>query len=230
MKRIGDTDQYEPGCIYELQVCVDGEWYAFYVGETTNTDRRLAEHQWAAKNATEASTLVYRTIHYQFEPAGCEWRMMPVHAYGAEGPEDAEDEHIMMLLRQGVTLTNEKKGNAAWMTQRVAEAQDMVQRKITSYRKYREVITQEQADAKHAEWLKDNTRALPDDFYDQIGVSAEQRRQKEIDRKEKAIRREQLRVQAVAEREAEWARNVELMRNSYSTDSYRTDLFKPKGE
>jgi len=171
-KRLEGTDLFEPGCIYELQVCVDGEWYAFYVGETTNTDRRLAEHQWAAKNATEASTLVYRTIKHQFEPAGCEWRMMPVHAYGAEGPEDAEDEHIMMLLRQGVTLTNEKKGNAAWMTQRVAEAQDMVQRNITSYRKYREVITQEQADAKHREWLKDNTRALPDDFYESMAERA----------------------------------------------------------
>jgi len=230
MKRIADTDQFVSGIIYELQVKVDGAWYAFYVGETTNADRRFAEHQWAAKNATEASTLVYRTISQQFEPAGCAWRMQPVHEYGAEGPEDAEDEHIMMLLRQGTTLTNEKKGNANWMADRQREAADMVQRKITSYRKYRQVITQEQLNLKHQEWLAEDKRALPEDFYDRIGVSAEQRRQKEIDRKEKAARREQLRVQAVADREAEWARNAEIMRNSYSTEGHRTDLFKTKGE
>jgi hypothetical protein len=136
------------------------------------------------------------------------------------------DEHIMMLLRQGTILTNEKKGNASWMADRQREAADMVHRNITSYKQYREVITQEQANAKHAEWLAETKRALPEDFYDQIGVSAEQRRQKELDRKENAARREQLRSQAVAEREAEWARNVELMRNSYSTDGHRADLFK----
>lgn len=219
MKRIADTSLYEPGIIYELQVCVDDAWYAFYVGETTDPDRRLSEHQWAAKNATESSTLVYRTIHQQFEPAGCAWRMQPVHHYGAEGPEDAEDEHIMMLLRQGVTLTNEKKGNAVWMTQRIAEAQDMVQRKITSYRKYREVITQEQATAKHAEWLKENKRALPEDFYAQIGVTAEQRRQKEVDRKERQARRDAEVAAHRIKQEAEWQEQVKRMQASYGKPS-----------
>ena len=215
MKRIAGTDLFEPGYIYELQVCVDGEWYAFYVGETTDPDRRLSEHQWAAKNATESSTLVYRTISQQFEPAGCEWRMIPVHEYGAEGPEDAEDEHIMMLLRQGTTLTNEKKGNAVWMQTRVREAQDMVHRKITSYRKYREVIDQEAANARHAGWIDNDKRALPDDFYDQIGSNAEQRRQKEIDRLERQARRD-VEVAAIRiKQEAEWAEQVERMRNSY---------------
>lgn len=216
-KRISDTDQFEPGCIYELQVQVDGEWYAFYVGETTNTDRRLGEHQWAAKNATEASTPVYRTIKYQFEPAGCAWRMQPVHEYGAEGPEDAEDEHIMMLLRQGVTLTNEKKGNATWMHTRVAEAQDMVRRNITSYREYKQVITQEQLNARHAGWIADadNKRALPDGFYEQIGVSAEQRRQKEIDRLERIARRDAEVAAVRAQQEAEWAEQVKRMQASY---------------
>lgn len=215
MKRIDNTELFEPGCIYELQVCVDGAWHPFYVGETTNADRRLAEHQWAAKNATESSTLVYRTIKHQFEPAGCEWRMMKVHEYGAEGPEAGEDEHIMMLLRQGVTLTNEKKGNATWMTTRVAEAQDMVQRNITSYREYRQVIDQEAANARHAKWDADNKRALPEEFYDQIGVSAEQRRQKEQDRRERIARRDAEVAAVRAQQEAEWAEQVERMMASY---------------
>jgi hypothetical protein len=215
MKRVADTDLFEPGCIYELQVCVDGEWYAFYVGETTDPDRRLAEHQWAARNATESSTLVYRTIKQQFEPAGCEWRMQPVHAYGAEGPEDAEDEHIMMLLRQGVTLTNEKKGNANWMTQRVAEAANMVERNITSYKKYREVITQEQANARHAGWDTQHKRSLPEDFYNEIGVKAEQRRQREIDRKERQARRDAEVAAVRVQQEAEWQEQVKRMMASY---------------
>lgn len=214
-KKIENTDQFEPGCIYELQVCVDGEWYAFYVGETTDPDRRLAEHQWAAKNATEASTQVYRTIKFQFEPAGCAWRMIPVHEYGSEGPEAGEDEHIMMLLRQGVTLTNEKKGNANWMTQRVAEAQDMVRRNITSYKKYKEILSQEQLNGRHAGWDKGNRRALPEDFYDKIGVSAEQRRQKERDRKERQARRDAEVAAHRARQEAEWNEQVARMRASY---------------
>lgn len=206
-KRIEGTDLFEPGIIYELQVCVDDTWYAFYVGETTDPDRRLAEHEWAAKNATEASTLVYRTISQQFEPAGCAWRMQPVHHYGAEGPEDAEDEHIMMLLRQGVTLTNEKKGNAAWMTQRVAEAADMVARGITSYKKYREVITQEQANAKHAEWLKENKPALPKEFYTSMAERANKMAEKAREKMARADRQAAAVAEHRAQQIAEWEKN-----------------------
>jgi hypothetical protein len=213
MKRIADTDQFVSGIIYELQVKVDGAWYAFYVGETTNADRRFAEHQWAAKNATEASTLVYRTISQQFEPAGCAWRMQPVHEYGAEGPEDAEDEHIMMLLRQGTTLTNEKKGNANWMADRQREAADMVQRKITSYRKYRQVITQEQLNLKHQEWLAEDAtdqRGLSADFKQSIALAAEQRAQA---LKKKQERAEQQAAEVARHRQQqirEYERNLKM--------------------
>lgn len=206
-KRNDATGEFEPGIIYELQVEVDGAWYAFYVGETTDPDRRLREHQWAAAHATESSTLVYRTIKQQFEPAGCAWRMLPVHTYGTAGPEDAEDEHIMMLLRQGTTLTNEKKGNANWMAERQQEAEDMVRRKITSYKTYRAVITQEQANARHAEWLAENHRALPSEFYEKVNASAEQRRQKELARRERAERRAAEVAAHRAKQIAEWKGN-----------------------
>jgi hypothetical protein len=214
-KRIEGTNEYLPGVIYQLQVCVDGNWEPFYVGETTNPGRRLREHQLSAAAATEHSTFVYRSIRYGFEPAGCEWRMQPVHESGAEGPEDAEDEHIMMLLRQGTTLTNEKKGNAVWMQTRVREAQDMVHRKITSYRKYREVIDQEAANARHAGWIDNDKRALPDDFYDQIGSNAEQRRQREQDRLERQARRDAEIAAIRIKQEAEWAEQVKRMMASY---------------
>lgn len=192
-KRIDNTDLYEPGCIYELQVCVDGNWYPFYVGETTNAERRLAEHQWAAKNATESSTLVYRTIRYQFEPAGCEWRMMKVHDYGNEGPEAAEDEHIMMLLRQNQVLTNEKKGNVNWMAERQAQAADMRARGITSYAKYKQTITQEQMNERHQEWLAEDAtyqrQALPDSFYREVEARAEKLALAEHTKKQRAERR-----------------------------------------
>lgn len=192
MKRIADTDQFEPGIIYELQVYVDDIWHAFYVGETTDAERRLNEHQASARNASETSTLVYRTIQQQFVPAGCTWRMMPVHEYGAEGPTDAEDEHIMMLLRQGIILTNEKKGNANWMRERVAQAQDMRSRNITSYKEYKR-ITQQELNKKHKEWIDDQDQkksGLPADFKKQVSIQAEIRFEKEQKRQLRNAKRE----------------------------------------
>ena len=192
MKRIADTDQFEPGIIYELQVYVDDIWHAFYVGETTDAERRLNEHQASARNASETSTLVYRTIQQQFVSAGCAWRMMPVHEYGAEGPTDAEDEHIMMLLRQGIILTNEKKGNANWMRERVAQAQDMRSRNITSYKEYKR-ITQQELNKKHKEWIDDQEQkksGLPADFKKQVSIQAEIRFEKEQKRQLRNAKRE----------------------------------------
>lgn len=192
MKRIADTDQFEPGIIYELQVYVDDIWHAFYVGETTDAERRLNEHQASARNASETSTLVYRTIQQQFVAAGCAWRMMTVHEYGAEGPTDAEDEHIMMLLRQGIILTNEKKGNANWMRERVAQAQDMRSRNITSYKEYKR-ITQQELNKKHKEWIDDQDQkksGLPADFKKQVSIQAEIRFEKEQKRQLRNAKRE----------------------------------------
>ena len=217
-KRIPDTNLFEPGVIYELQVQVDGSWHPFYVGETTNPEQRLNQHRWAAEHATEDSTLVYRTIRYQLEPAGCEWRMMTVHEYGAEGPEDAEDEHIMMLLRQNQILTNEKKGNANWMAERQAQAADMRQRGITSYKKYKEIVTQEAANARHAAWLSDikpldehrvqatfilnNVRASVNDL-------AEERAAKAAEKAQRAAKREARVAAARAEQIAAWQANLD---------------------
>jgi predicted GIY-YIG superfamily endonuclease len=196
-KRIDNSDQYEPGCIYELQVCVDGNWYPFYVGETTNLDQRLQQHKQQVKAASDASTFVYRSIRFAFEANNCDWRIMKVHDYGAEGPEAAEDEHIMMLLRQGVVLTNEKKGNAAWMAERVAQAADMVRRKITSYREYKQVITQEQLNERHQDWLAEDateTRGLPREFKQAVADRAQQR----FDAEQKKAERVRAREAAVA--------------------------------
>ncbi len=209
-KRIPDTNEYLPGIIYQLQVSVDGNWEPFYVGETTNPGRRLREHQFNAQSATEHSTFVYRSIAV-FEAEKLAWRMMTVHEYGTEGPEAAEDEHIMMLLRQGVVLTNEKKGNANWMTERVAQAADMVRRGINSYQEYKKVITAEQLRERQLDWLAEDAtehRALPDKFYRELEEQAEQRALAEQRRRERAVRREESVAAARAIQIAEWeARN-----------------------
>ncbi|CAB4165972.1 GIY-YIG_SF domain containing protein [uncultured Caudovirales phage] len=207
-KRIPNTDQYLPGIIYELQVCVDGRWEPFYVGETTNPGRRLSEHRTAAQAATDSSTFVYRSIAV-FEAEGLEWRMMTVHEYGLEGPEAGEDEHIMMLLRQGVKLTNEKKGNADWMVTREAEAADMVARKITSYARYKEIITAEQLAQRQQDWLAEDAtdhRALPAKFYKDLEERAERLARAEQLQRERAARRADSVAAARAIQIAEWER------------------------
>lgn len=206
-KRIPNTNDYLPGIIYELQVCVDGTWHAFYVGETTNADRRLQQHQLQARVATDASTFVYRSIRFAFEANNCEWRIMKVHDYGAEGPEAAEDEHIMMLLRQGVLLTNEKKGNANWMAERQAQAIDMVRRGINSYSEYKRIVTAEQLAERHQQWLAEDAtdhRALPAKFYRDLEERAEQLARAEQLRRDRAARREEAVAAARAQQIAEW--------------------------
>lgn len=157
-KRIGGTDQFVPGVIYELRWHYNNEWFPFYVGETIDPAQRLSTHKSAGKNATDASTLVYRFIKNDLDANGIEWDMFTVADYGHEGPEELEDEHIMALLHDGVKLKNEKKGNANWLSNRMQQAEDMRSRGIRSYRQYKLVLSQEaherQVQAKHEEWLK----------------------------------------------------------------------------
>lgn len=148
---------FEPGIIYELRCSINGQWHPFYVGETTNARQRLAQHRTAGANADDDSTLVYSFINEVLDANNIAWDLFEVECYGAEGPTDREDEHIMRLILDDVALKNMKKGNAQWMEQRLAEAADMRQRGIVSYRKYREVLTLEekerQADERRKRWI-----------------------------------------------------------------------------
>ena len=154
----GEFAHYHSGVIYDIGYIdiTTNTRIPFYVGETSNFEQRLKDHQRAGKNANETSTLVYQTIK-EFNEAGIAWTMEPVAEFGEEGPTDLEDEWIMRHLYNGHKLTNMKKGNANWMAEREVAAADMRSRKINSYRKYREVISKEEqeakAAAKHAKWM-----------------------------------------------------------------------------
>lgn len=147
----------KPGVIYELRLEIDGEWYPFYVGESSNYRMRLAQHR--AASVTE-KTLVYTFIREELTPNNIKWDIFPVIHYPIGSPDDLEDEHIMVLLQQGVLLKNMKKGNANWLQNMMDMAADMKTRKITSYRTYRAVKEQEslyelsrKAEEKHQQWL-----------------------------------------------------------------------------
>jgi len=146
-KKIFDSDNkligFEPGCIYELRFTHQGVDIPFYVGETTDPERRLAEHIYGAKTATADSEPKYQFIATVLDAHSIPWTLVPVAEYGGEGPEAQEDEHMMSLLVDGWELTNAKKGNATWMMERVAVAEDMRERGIRSYREYRATIESE---------------------------------------------------------------------------------------
>lgn len=134
----GKVVRYEPGVIYEL-VYND---VPFYVGETTDMDRRLNEHEACGRDPVKNTETKYQFIA-ALNSAGLEWSMRKVCEYGDEGPEALEDEHIMSLLYDGITLTNEQKGNANWMTERQAVAADMRERGIRSFHEYRKIVALE---------------------------------------------------------------------------------------
>lgn len=155
----GEFAHYEEGVIYDLGFIDprNNQRHIFYVGESHNPAQRLIDHKRAGKNATEESTLVYQAIK-KLDDAGIKWNMYVLEEYGQEGPTDLEDEWIMRRLYSGWKLKNMKKGNANWMAEREAAAADMRVREISSYRKYKEILSQEEkqaeADRKHAEWMR----------------------------------------------------------------------------
>ena len=147
MKR-NEDGTYQPGIIYELRCKIEDAWHPFYVGETISITQRIGQHRVSAKYADEESTLVYRFIHDYLDANNIEWDLFEIDQYGEEGPEALEDEHIMILLVEGVALKNSKKGNANWMTERMAVADDMRKRSITSYSLYKQVLTYEEQQRK----------------------------------------------------------------------------------
>jgi hypothetical protein len=145
----GEFTDFEPGVIYELRFTHSGVNIPFYVGETTDPERRLAEHIYGAKTATADSENKYQFISNALAPHDIPWTLVPVIEYGAEGPEALEDEHLMALLVDGYPLTNEKKGNANWMNDRLIVAEDMRERGIRSFREYKIVVEKEESDGLH---------------------------------------------------------------------------------
>jgi hypothetical protein len=143
---------FVPGVIYYLVKVINGiEQEPFYVGETTDPNRRLKEHKRNTTIANENSTLVYQYAKKELDDKGIEWTLRIAEEYGTEGPDDLEDEHIVALLIHNCKLKNMKKGNAAWLLERQYAANDMRKRGLTSYRKYREVLAYEELERKVAE-------------------------------------------------------------------------------
>jgi len=148
-KKIYDDDDrligFEPGWIYELRFTHQGVDIPFYVGETTDIERRLTEHKYGAANADWTSEAKYQFIANALKPHNIPWTLVPVIEYGSEGPEALEDEHMMAVLVDGYPLTNEKKGNANWMAERIAVAEDMRERGIRSFKEYKKAMEEEEA-------------------------------------------------------------------------------------
>ena len=197
------------GIIYELRCCINNEWHPFYVGRTNDQRRRLNEHRTSARIGT---TLVYQFIREQLEPAGVAWDLFPVDAY-SDDYVDQEDEHIMSLLYDGIRLKNMKKGDATWMTRRVAESNDMVQRGIKSYRQYKKIIDLEQqtrqAEQKHNLWIESDPRRqqasnIMASVRQTVNEQANQRHQREQAKQARAQKREQAVKTARAQQQEQW--------------------------
>lgn len=212
----GNATGYEPGVIYDLGFIVDGKRTPFYVGETSNPEQRLKDHKRAGKNATNESTLVYQTIN-AFNKAGIEWTMEILAEFGSEGPTDLEDEWIMHHLYKGYKLCNMKKGNANWLSERENVASDMRRRGISSFRKYREVLSAEakqaEADRKHARWMKEEAEAQAHNKIVQLKAEKAKRALEEAERAQAEVIRQkeiarQRKEAAKAAADAKWKQIV----------------------
>lgn len=158
----GNIIGYEPGIIYDLGF-YDPETTTrnpFYVGETTNRKIRLDKHKQEGKNPKPDAEDKYHFIK-QLNDRDLKWDMKELATYGNDGPADLEDEWVMKYLFDGITLTNMVRGSDRWiknMEDRDKVSADMKQRGISSYKKYKEILTEEEREmqrlAKHAEWMR----------------------------------------------------------------------------
>lgn len=162
------NNKYLPGYIYELGVHYEGDWYPFYVGETTNTKIRLQQHLDAAKQGKER--LVYDFIR-ELTALNAKVKLVVIDAYYEEGPKDLEDEHIMNLLLQGYKLQNMKKGSAKWMDNMLAIRDKMLKAGFTSLRKYKMWDAEQERiknDARHEQRVAEHEEK---DFHNRIQQS-----------------------------------------------------------
>ena len=140
--------------------------------------------------------------------------MFEIDQYGVEGPEALEDEHIMRLLVDNVALKNTKKGNANWMDERMAVADDMRERKITSYKRYKEVLTYEEQQRRVDE--ANAIRVAEEQAKQQALTKQEQVRQQMIEQAK--IFAEQARIKLEQENQARLAR-AEAERQAWEADA-----------
>lgn len=218
MKR-NDDGTYQPGYIYELRLFLEDAWHPFYVGETINKTTRFGQHQTLANHADAGSTLVYRFIHDYVIENKIEWGLFEIDQYGAEGPEALEDEHIMRLLVEGVALKNTKKGNANWMTERMAVADDMRSRKITSYKRYKEVLSYEEQQRRVDE--ANAIRVAEEQARQQALTKQEQIRQQHIEQMK--VLAEQAKIKLEQDNQARAARE-EAKRRAWEADAPAREL------
>jgi hypothetical protein len=111
-----------------------------------------------------------------------------------------------------------KKGDATWMTRRVAESNDMVQRGIKSYRQYKKIIDLEQqtrqAEARHQEWMVgdvDCRRSYVKEMLADLQITLDKKAEDRLVKERKKNARKQAQQQAVEEARAkqiaEWEKN-----------------------
>jgi predicted GIY-YIG superfamily endonuclease len=152
-----DDGTFEPGVIYCL---VSGDlntddFSVFYVGESTDWNRRYLEHKAAGKAATSDSTEVYKHINL-LELNNIPWSLQVVQEYNETGPEALEAETMIKFTLAGCNLTNEKNGNMHWC--QVLE--EMSYLGITSYSEY-QAHKKAEEEAKNALKIQISTTFLP---------------------------------------------------------------------
>jgi hypothetical protein len=144
--------------IYELRMFDGGQWIPFYVGQTSDPKKRIVSHRSSSKTGVENK---YQLIR-QLDSENIKWDLFVVKEYDEDEVGSYENDRILELLRNGILLTNMKKGSPNWIEQRQAIADDMNRRGLpsgTTEKQYRAIVTQEALDAKHAAWIREQEAA-----------------------------------------------------------------------
>jgi len=96
---------FEPGVIYELRFTHSGVDIPFYVGETTDPERRLAEHIYGAKTATADSETKYQFIANALDAHSIPWTLVPAIGVCAAVPMHEITHWLRMYKEHGAVFT-----------------------------------------------------------------------------------------------------------------------------
>jgi len=196
--------------IYALQFRAGDDDIVFYVGHTTDLERRAGEHQANSQNPRHAE---YETEKYQWSRSlrrqGLEFELVPLQLY-ASTDDDSEYEWILRQARQNVLagisfynghpLCNMKGGDFIW--EMMADRTIRTAKDIAEFRRRKLKIEQEQRS-----YIRDfsGTRSAPEQAQNIV----------------EWLKRDGERTMKLADDEARRIQNQEVKYNTMLNDSKR---------
>lgn len=202
--------------IYALYFGDDAVRAYFYVGHTTDPERRLKEHKRSAVNGTEDK---YQYIRQELDPHNIKWDMEVIKTIpDGEYPPDYERYYVIKYTLEGHPLQNMKHGDLSKRKELEEQLADTSIRSVESVRAdrlRREKLAQEEQERKAFEKSEKLRKKIEEEKRqaereEMIRATLDFRRKKALEIQEEIMRKSEERKKQREIEEAEQAEKLRL--------------------